>query len=717
MKEELEFIFETGWQTKKNQFYNVTTSNDSQITTNQKSYYGHLFPAKDFSVEVSNQKMQASISEKGLIKAISFFRDAYFTEDKPGTWVSNGFVQEENISTEIEVNGHKAPLDKENHQIEYDLLFNLIPRFIHHYPDFTVLQLFLPIYLESGESVSGLIELCALRNDSSKDVKLIFPKCYHLKYSDRHNVELNYANNQSVMESQASWVTLTDPNAAFNVTDEEMSKIIISSYNYLIGKYGQLEIPTNPELATLITRKAANALNSISESTNGKVVGANWGSSPVVDRTWLRDMFYASLPAIYFDHELAKKVILWFAQYEIKPKGGKFNGGIQHSVENSLNSAILLTLYLTETNDFEFLKQNSQMWEHVLYVVNYLIARRDSKFGLIKSQWISDGIALGEFHTGTQITFWAAIKGIGKIYREVLNQPYEAKRYEEIADELKKQILEYCLIEDNQGRKRFIEGVNPENGELATDLKQYQTDIVDQGLDFLTRVIKEDKITLEFHDGEESDTTLAPFYGFNDVLEGYYLGTLQFASSSDNPTYSKLSKGISWGDQSEATFPGYITLLMGTVNDHSRFMEKIDILEKLTDLDGSWWWWPYEVGSSGDNVMRFNHCGKCGWSDGSFSVLMIKNVLGIEFNAQKDLLKIRPLAVAPSFNWNDFPLADDLKVNLSYQSENGHQKLIANLYGAEQRKVTLEFKPQSWSTGISKDLTSDTKVRFEKERN
>lgn len=717
MKEELGFIFETGWQTKKNQFYNVTTNNDSQITTNQKSYYGHLFPATDFSVEVSNQKMQASISEKGLIKAISFFRDAYFTEDKPGTWVSNGFVQEANISTEIEVNGHATPLDKEDHQIEYDLLFKLIPRFIHRYSDFTVLQLFLPIYLESGESVSGLIELCAIRNDSSKDVKLIFPKCYNLKYSDRHNVEFNYANNQRVMDDQEGWATLTDPNAAFNVTDEEMNKIIISSYNYLIGKYGQLEIPTNPELATLITRKAANALNSISESTNGKVVGANWGSSPVVDRTWLRDMFYASLPAIYFDHELAKKVILWFVQYEIKPKGGKFNGGIQHSVENSLNSAILLTLYLTETNDVEFLKQNLQMWEHILYVVNYLIARRDSKFGLIKSQWISDGIALGEFHTGTQITFWTAVNGIGKIYREVLNQSDEAKRYEEIADELKKQILEYCLIENNQGRKRFIEGVNPENGELATDLKQYQTDIVDQGLDFLTRVIKEDKITLEFHDGEESDTTLAPFYGFNDVLEGYYLETLQFASSSDNPTYSKLSKGISWGDQSEATFPGYITLLMGTVNDHSKFMEKIDILEKLTDLDGSWWWWPYEVGSSGDNVMRFNHCGKCGWSDGSFSVLMIKNVLGIEFDAQKDLLKIRPLTVIPSFNWNDFPLTDNLKVNLSYQSESGQQKLIANLHGAEQRKVTLEFKPQGWSTGISKDLTSDTKVRFEKERN
>ena len=108
---------------------------------------------------------------------------------------------------------------------------------------------------------------------------------------------------------------------------------------------------------------------------------------------------------------------------------------------------------------------------------------------------------------------------------------------------------------------------------------------------------------------------------------------------------------------------------------------------------------------------------KCGWSDGSFSVLMIKNVLGIEFDAQKDLLKIRPLTVTPSFNWNDFPLTDNLKVNLSYQSESGQQKLIANLHGAEQRKVTLEFKPQGWSTGISKDLASDTKVRFEKERN
>ena len=155
MKEELGFIFETGWQTKKNQFYNVTTNNDSQITTNQKSYYGHLFPATDFSVEVSNQKMQASISEKGLIKAISFFRDAYFTEDKPGTWVSNGFVQEANISTENEVNGHATPLDKEDHQIEYDLLFKLIPRLIHRDSEFTVLQLCVPIYRESGDSVSG----------------------------------------------------------------------------------------------------------------------------------------------------------------------------------------------------------------------------------------------------------------------------------------------------------------------------------------------------------------------------------------------------------------------------------------------------------------------------------------------------------------------------------------------------------------------------------
>ncbi|MCO6529977.1 hypothetical protein [Lactobacillus sp.] len=36
MKEELGFIFETGWQTKKNQFYNVTTNNDSQITTTKR---------------------------------------------------------------------------------------------------------------------------------------------------------------------------------------------------------------------------------------------------------------------------------------------------------------------------------------------------------------------------------------------------------------------------------------------------------------------------------------------------------------------------------------------------------------------------------------------------------------------------------------------------------------------------------------------------------
>lgn len=714
MMDTVEDIIENGWNAPKNNFYNLTTTKNKQTTTNENSYYGYLFPDRDFSVEVSNQKMLSSLSENGLIKTISFFREAYYTEDKPGTWVSNGFVQERDLATEIETNGQVSSLTDDDHRIEFDLLHNLVPRFIHDYGSFKVLQLFLPIYLKSGQAVSGLIELCAV-NKNDENLKLIFPRCYHRKYSDRHDLEFSYSENSRVLNKKSGWVILTDPNAVFDAAKVPVAQTIVASYQTVLGKFGHLEMPKNKQLAALIIRKADSALDGISCSTTGKVVGANWGSSPVVSRTWLRDMFYSVLPALYFDHELLKQAILWFSKFEIKPKGTKFKGGIQHSVENSLNSTILLSLYLSQTEDNNFIKQNPQVWKHVLNVVDYLIDQRDQKYGLIKSQWISDGIALGEFHTGTQITFWAAVSGIGQIYRHVLKDAHNATFYEQTAADIKDKIQRFCLIENKQGLKRYPEGVNPTSGKLWVKAAPYEQDLLDQGLDFLTRVTVQHRISLNFHDGEESDTTLAPFYGFNHALDQNYLNTLKFAASKDNPTYSTLSRGISWGNQSEATFPGYITTLMGTIDEPTQFNERIDLLEKLSDLDGSWWWWPYEVGSSGNKVMRFNHCGKCGWSDGTFSVLMIKAVLGINFDAFTSTLTIAPLKVVPGFKWHDFPLTNRLKADISYIIEEKRKSLKVSLRGKAQRTIKVNFQPQGWSVNKSTKLTTNQSIHIKGE--
>ena len=714
MNPSIKKIVEEAWQTPENNFYNITSVQNKEASTNKDSYYGHLLPDKDFSIDISNQKMLASLDEKGTIKNISFFRDSYYTEDKPGTWVSNGFVQEENITSEIEFNNQRFSLAEGNHTIRYDLMYNLFPRYIHNFGSFKVLQLFLPIYLESGASVSGLIEVCALTGNDK--AHLIFPRCFNQKFSDRHNVEFNYCAGKRTLHQGISWVFITDPNATFNVSKKAMENIIISSYDHIAQKYGQLEIPEKPQLAALIIRKTDSALNSISCTTDNKVVGANWGSSPVINRTWLRDMYYASLPAIYFDHGLAKRIILWFSQYEIKPQGDKFAGGIEHSVVNSLNCANLLSFYLAQTNDFEFIRNNPQMWQHVLYVVNYLIAHLDQKYGLIKSQWISDGLALGEFHIGTQITLWSAINSISNIYNKILGQPKEAKYYKEVADKLKKNIDEYCLVENEQGRKKYLEGINPGNHKLSVDSKQYETGLLKQGLDFLTRVNHHGQITLEFHDGEESDTTLAPFYGFCNVINENYLSTMKFAGSKQNPSYSSLSNGISWGNQSEATFPGYITLLMGTVDNSNEFNKRLTLLNKLADLDGSWWWWPYEVGHSQEEVSRFNHCGKCGWSDGTFSALMIKNILGIQFDAPENKLWLRPLKITPDFTWQQFPLAQGLKVNLNYQKNEMKKKITVSLTGSLKKEIEVIFQPQNCDHLIKKSLNTNNSVQLE-ERN
>lgn len=85
-------------------------------------------------------------------------------------------------------------------------------------------------------------------------------------------------------------------------------------------------------------------------------------------------------------------------------------------------------------------------------------------------------------------------------------------------------------------------------------MKHYQKPILEQGLIFLSDVIVDGKINLLMHDGEESDTTLMPFYQFLDNKDHLYQNTMAFSASSFNPTYSEEIKGITWGLESVPLF-------------------------------------------------------------------------------------------------------------------------------------------------------------------
>ena len=83
----------------------------------------------------------------------------------------------------------------------------------------------------------------------------------------------------------------------------------------------------------------------------GQISGANWGSYPATSQIWMKDMYYAFLPFSILEPDLFKKGILWFLKYGIRPKGGRFDGGVYHSLTNSLSSVIMAGLYYEYTGD------------------------------------------------------------------------------------------------------------------------------------------------------------------------------------------------------------------------------------------------------------------------------------------------------------------------------------------------------------------------------
>ncbi|EMW5642795.1 TPA: glycoside hydrolase, partial [Enterococcus faecium] len=123
-----------------------------------------------------------------------------------------------------------------------------------------------------------------------------------------------------------------------------------------------------------------------------------------------------------------------------------------------------------------------------------------------------------------------------------------------------------------------------------------------------------------------------------------------FSASSFNPTYSEEIKGITWGLESGATFPGFITVLMSELHNPQAFVTRLEELICLADLDGSWWWWPYRLEAQQGEVVRDFGCGKCGWASGLFVSLMISQYFGLKF--KKGVLQIDPVDNL-TFSWKN----------------------------------------------------------------
>lgn len=712
--------------TERNEFFNLKIENGEYYSSLNESYYSNKFPDDTFSYDISNNKVVANITEFGDIRHISFYHSCYYCDDIPGVWACKDFTQHDNFYFEIKINGKLNNLSEGNSKVESDLLDNFFPRVSHIDEKYRATIISVAPISKDGRRLSILIYGMYLENTSNEELEceVYLPKKYKKKYSDVRYLSLDLGTyddydvkkSYTLKSGESVWipVILYAPGSYEEVVILKKYGTLYwinQTYEYYRSLVGELKMNDDKLSALIYERSVLSALGAIAMNSKGEIVGSNWGTYPVLKRTWNKDMYYSLLPIGILDPEIYKKSMLWFLEYGIRPKGSKYEGGIQHSLTNSLSSVMMAGLYFEATDDKAFFIKNQEVYLKLKEILSSAIdLKDDDKVNLIPSTWISDAFSLGKYHTGSNIFLWKCLKSFSKLSKEVFNDYDISKFYDEYADKLKADIEGYMTYDGIFG-KQYLEGIGSlkPNKKLTYPLKNYQNVFFDQGIDFLDDVHDGKDVNLLMHDGEESDTTLIPFYGYKSYDDIIFRNYLRFTASSHNPTYSTLSRGIKWGNQSEATFPGYTTLFLNTVNKESMVGQDgyMTELKRLIDIDGSWWWWPYKVGSKTSNVERLNSCGKCGWAAGVFSTIFITQILGIVYNAPKKTLKYRPFSPSSNFEWKNARFGNS-RFDLSFMKK--HEDSIVYIKNKNKYEINVEL--ELIGKGDPYNMLTNTKIEY-----
>jgi hypothetical protein len=206
---------------------------------------------------------------------------------------------------------------------------------------------------------------------------------------------------------------------------------------------------------------------------------------------------------------------------------------------------------------------------------------------------------------------------------------------------------------------RSLEGVGEGPEELrrrmkADSLEEFQKKNNAFGVQFYEFYNRKGEGAYLVHDGEETDTTLASFYGLLPFDAPVFKNYTRFAMSEHNRFYCPVSGGILWEDCTDSTFPGYVTGMANAV-DESSYKKYFGRIRNLTDLDGSIWWWPYPYQARDDSVIRRDP-GKCGWAAGALLALIWHDIMGVSYDGVLRRLSLKPLPALSGFRWENAPL-------------------------------------------------------------
>jgi hypothetical protein len=646
-------------------------------TGDKESFYNNNQNYDDLVFDHSNNKVLANVSINGSLKYLTFYRSSYRADMIPGVWVRKDFSRTGPYSFSVRMDGEEYDLSKVDWPFRTSLLDNIFPitQLTGEKIKVTLIT-YAPVSEDGKERLRGIIYGAFLENTSDGRIKgsVVIPKISvktdgpYLELNPDVYIEVTGQNVKNkeipfdLSPGENSWVPVViqapGESAASDIAKAGSLYWLNSTWTYFRKMTGKLNLPDDKFIEEFFQRSVYQCIESIGMDGNGRVAGSNWGTYPTTENIWMKDMYYSYLPLFMFEPEFFKEGILWFLEYSIRPMGNLFNGGVSHSLNNSLTPVVMAGLYYTSTGDKEFFLTNKHVKEAIVNILNQLINSRENKdIWLFPSVWISDGCSIGDYHTGSNLLAWHAFKYFARVLEEVYGEHDAARDFTSIAGEIKAAIEKNNIIDGPFGRQ-YIEGVNntEKMNRTLADTENHKQIYGRNGLQYLDFLNSSERVPCMVQDGEESDTTLMPIYGFLEYDDPCYKNYTRFAVSESNLFYIPETKGILWEDYTDATFPGYITGFTNVIDKETMNGEKgyMTEIRRLTDVDGSIWWWPYDKGSKYGEVLRNNFCGKCAWASGVFVGLFVAEILGIKYDAPSKTLSFRPFSPSSGFSWEDF---------------------------------------------------------------
>ncbi|MGI6173706.1 MAG: hypothetical protein ACOYI8_07345 [Christensenellales bacterium] len=611
------------------------------------------------SFDISNNKVLGNMGRRGELKALTIFRDTYRANENgdsgwPGVWLHKDFMEYRDYRFDFTINGEQ--IQSTAMDVMVGFIENILPAAKWKAANFEItLILCTPIDVNACRP-RGAIYAAHIQNlsDAKLEAVVELPRLFSETKRLNNRAEWRsfrgddlemrlldaeedaFSVTQEIHPNTGMWVSVGlyapgDPQFLEQMRERNSARWMLDTIEYYTRLYGRISLGDEPLYGEFVFRMLMHSAQCISMDEEGNISGSNWGTNPSHFAIWIKDMYYALLPGVYFDPATAKLAILWFVKYGVRHPGHLLKGGVAHSLSVALAPLIYSGIYLRSTGDIEFFRQNRELHEHFSMLINTMLDDRiDKNKYLFTTHYLSDGETYADWHTGTNICAYAALRAMALICDVVYIDHVGAEEYDRFADRTREDILKYCVLE---------------------------SDCLNEG------AYSDGRPPIPFFDGEESDVTLMATYDFCGEDDTLLQKTMRFAMSEANVAYNVQMRCIRWLPKPNETLSGIPATMPGYMKGIARLQTRAEFTDedgalwnllKVADADGGLWWWPYggmngcrrESPRRGDAVAN----GKAGWATGVISVLFLHRIVGLSYDALKNTLTIAPHAVE-RYSW------------------------------------------------------------------